>query len=149
MAFSYDRLEYRMLSFIGLLQVMCVHLSIHVWVFAKAAYLLIIWLQYMVEPGDLSQFAQFQLQTLQGIGQLLLLWRVQLLQGRIHKARTTTVLKSEVVLMNSGRMKRVFLCKHKLYKHLFVPLLEMSSSLSADREDNSQISEGSNCHCCL
>ena len=93
---------------------MCVHLSIHVWVFAEAAYLLIIWLQYMVEPGDLSQFAQFQLQTLQSIGQLLLLRRVQLLHRGKHKARTTAVLKSEVVLVNSGRMKRVSLCKHKL-----------------------------------
>lgn len=50
-------------------------------VFAEAAYLLIIGLQYVVEPGDLSQFAQFQLRRLQSTGQLLLLWWVQLLQG--------------------------------------------------------------------
>lgn len=54
-------------------------------VFAVAAYLLIVGLQYMVEPGDLSQFAQFQLHTLQGVGQLLLLWWVQLLRGEKTK----------------------------------------------------------------
>lgn len=45
------------------------------------AYLLVVRLQYVVEPGDLSQFAQFQLHALQSTGQLLLLWRVQLLHG--------------------------------------------------------------------
>ncbi len=56
----------------------------------KAAYLLIIGLQHMVKPGDLSQFAQFQLQTLQSSGQLFLLRWVQLLQGGKQKLRWTT-----------------------------------------------------------
>lgn len=59
---------------------MCKHISMCVPEVVKDAYLLIVGLQYMVEPGDLSQFAQFQLNTLQSIGQLLLLWWVQLLQ---------------------------------------------------------------------
>lgn len=77
---------------------MCVHMFICVCVFAGAAYLLIIGLQYMVEPGDLSQFAQFQLHTLQSIRQLLLLWWVQLLQSGKHKLRSTTcsTLKGEL-----------------------------------------------------
>ena len=66
---------------------MCVH--------TFAAYLFIIRLQDMIEPGDLSQFAQFQLHTLQSTGQLLLLWWVQLLQGGKQKARSTTCSKLE------------------------------------------------------
>lgn len=68
----------------------CVHVFIRVWVFAEAAYLLIIGLQYVIEPGDLSQFAQFHLHTLQSTGQLLLFWWVQLLQEGTHKPRSTT-----------------------------------------------------------
>lgn len=51
-------------------------------------YLLVIRLQYVIEPGDLSQFAQFQLHTLQSTGQLLLLWRVQLLQEGENKLKS-------------------------------------------------------------
>lgn len=45
-------------------------------IFAEAAYLLIIGLQYVVKPRDFSYFAQLQLHALQGAGQLLLLWWV-------------------------------------------------------------------------
>lgn len=58
--------------------------------FARAAYLLIIGLQYMVEPDDFSQFAQFHLHTLQSTGQLLLLWWVQLLPEETHKPRSAS-----------------------------------------------------------
>jgi len=54
---------------------------------AEAAHLFVVGLQYVVEPGDLSQFAQFQIHTLQSTGQLILLWGVQLLQGVAHEKR--------------------------------------------------------------
>lgn len=67
---------------------MCLH---------SLAYLLIIGLQDMVEPGDLSQFAQFSLHTLQGCGQLLLLWWVQLLQEGTHKYKVDDICMSNTM----------------------------------------------------
>lgn len=46
----------------------------------ETAYFIIVGLQYVVEPGDFSQFTKVQLHTLQSAGELLLLWWVQLLQ---------------------------------------------------------------------
>lgn len=79
---------------------MCLH---------SLAYLLIIRLQDMVEPGDLSQFAQFSLHTLQGCGQLLLLWRVQLLQEGTHKYEINHICMSNTMLHEAEELK-VELC---------------------------------------